>query len=367
MMDRTESERRNRHRTPPGVRGALASTGGVLAFAAGLLAAAAGLWAVPSSAATGGVTAATSPATSATPATPASAVSTPDTTDFGAVPGLGGVVRYRVAVRPDSASRVAVWRVIQGPDAASIFSPAGEASDLQAAWGVTGPAVGGRPWLVKNDRKALVPLWPDGPTYRPGVASSRGQSRVVLRGLDHRFRRGRSDREVGGRRAQHWVVEAEVRVVFEPRGFGRRLGSDSADVHLRSDFWFLRDVPFSWAPLAPTGVSALSVGIGPLARTLREDLEPHFRRLGLPVITETTERWEAFGRPDVAMPSGGWRRARVQDLEPAAPPAAAPDVLEYGRVTGGQGQPSSRASFSASFTASFTASSGPPSRSSSSP
>lgn len=340
MMERSHSERRDRPGTGP------ASTGGALALVAGSLAAAAALSAAPSAAETGAATPGVSPSPP---------VSLPDTAESDSVPELGEVLRYGVAIRPDSASREAVWRVVQGPDVASIFSPAGDARDLESAWGVTGPAVGGRPWLVKNDRKTLVPLWEDGPAYRPGVAASRGQSRVVLRGLDYRFRRGRSDREVEGRRAQHWVVEADVRVVFQPRGLGRGLGSDSAEVRLRTDLWFLRDVPFSWAPLAPTGVTALSVGIGPLARTLRDDLEPHFRRLGLPVITETSQRWEPFGRPDVAMPSGGWGRSRVQGLEAAAPPAADPAVLEYGRVTAGERQSSSGAS------------SRPSSRSSSSP
>lgn len=51
--------------------------------------------------------------------------------------------------------------------------PGSRGGALAAAWGVSGPAVGGRPWLVKSDRKALVALWQDGPEYHPGVVASR--------------------------------------------------------------------------------------------------------------------------------------------------------------------------------------------------
>ncbi|GEM_PF-6445239 len=319
---------------------------GAVAVVAAALAAAAALLA-------GGPSPVSAPAAPATPEVPgapeptsASAAAPPGADT---VPELGDVVRYRVAVRRGGgSSREAVWRVVQGPEVASVFLPAADGRDLAAAWGVTGPAVDGRPWLVKGARRALVPLWEDGPGYRPGVAADRGRSRVVLRDLDYRFWRGASDRRVAGRRAQHWVLETDVRVVFQPRGIGRRLGSDSADVHLRTDFWFLRDVPFSWAPLTPTGAKPLSVGVEPAARTLRADLEPLFRRLGLPVRTETTERWEPYGTPDLAMPSDSRRGLRVDSLRPASPPAADAEVLRYGRVTAGQGQPAPPSSRSSS-------------------
>lgn len=320
-----------------GPRGPATGAGAVVAAA--LAAVAALLPAVP-----GPVSApAAPPAPAATSASSAAAHARADT-----VPELGDVVRYRVAVRRGGRPREAVWRVVQGPEVASVFLPAADGRDLAAAWGVTGPAVDGRPWLVKRARKALVPLWEDGPGYRPGVAADRGRSRVVLRDLDYRFSRGASDRRVAGRRAQHWVLEADVRVVFQPRGIGRRLGSDSADVHLRTDFWFLREVPFSWAPLTPTGAKPLSVGAGPAARTLRADLEPLFRRLGLPVRTETTERWEPYGTPDLAMPSDSRRGLRVDSLRPTSPPAADAGVLRYGRVTSGRGQPAPPSSRSSS-------------------
>lgn len=279
----------------------------------------------------------------------------PGATRADSVPELGDYVRYEVAVRPDGGSREVVWRVVQGPDVASLFSPSRGVSDLGAAWALSGPAVGGRPWLVKGDRRTLVPMWEEGPSYRPGVTASRGRARTVVRDLDYRFSRGASDRAVAGRRAQHWVLEADLRVIFEPRGFGRGLGADSADVHLRTDFWFLRGVPFSWAPFAATGVEPLSVGLDPVTRLLREDLESRFRRLGLPVATETCERWEPFGTPDVAIPSDSRRRSRVRRLEPASPPAADPGVLDYERVTeagspapGDQSAPSSSSGSSSS-------------------
>lgn len=318
------------------------ATGAGAVVAAALAAAAALLPAVPAP-----VSAPAVPAALAAPAATSSSPAAPPRADT--VPELGDVVRYRVAVRRGGgSSREAVWRVVQGPEVASVFLPAADGRDLAAAWGVTGPAVDGRPWLVKRARKALVPLWEDGPGYRPGVAADRGRSRVVLRDLDYRFSRGASDRRVAGRRAQHWVLEADVRVVFQPRGIGRRLGSDSADVHLRTDFWFLREVPFSWAPLTPTGAKPLSVGAGPAARTLRADLEPLFRRLGLPVRTETTERWDPYGTPDLAMPSDSRRGLRVDSLRPASPPAADAGVLRYGRVTSGRGQPPPPSSSSSS-------------------
>ena len=319
-----------------GSRGPAAGAGAVVAA---LAAAAALLAAVPAP-----VSASAAPPGPAVTSGSAAASPRADT-----VPELGDVVRYRVAVRRGGgSSREAVWRVVQGPQVASVFLPATDGRDLAAAWGVTGPAVDGRPWLVKRARKALVPLWEDGPGYRPRVAADRGRSRVVLRDLDYRFSRGAADRRVAGRRAQHWVLETDVRVVFQPRGIGRRLGSDSADVHLRTDFWFLRDVPFSWAPLTPTGAKPLSVGVEPAARTLRADLEPLFRRLGLPVRTETTERWEPYGTPDLAMPSDSRQGLRVDSLRPASPPAADDGVLRYGRVTSGQGQPAPPSSRSSS-------------------
>lgn len=271
-----------------------------------------------------------------------------DTTPSDSVPELGEVVRYEVVVQPEGGDRETVWRVVQGADVATLLSPGREGYDLKDAWAVSGPAVGGRPWLVKSRRKSLVPLWEDGPAYRPGMATESGRSRTVLRGLDYRFTRGASDRTVAGRRAQHWVLEADLRVIFQPRAFGRGLGADSAEVHLRTDFWFLRDVPFSWAPLSATGVDALSLGQGPADRLLRDDLDPRFRRLGLPVATETREQWEPFGTPDVAIPSDARRRSRVRGLEKASPPAANPEVLEYGRVEPGQPAPAPSSRSSAS-------------------
>lgn len=250
---------------------------------------------------------------------------TADTGDADSVPELGQTVRYRVVVRTDGGREV-TWRVVQGPDVATLLAPSARGTGPEAAFALTGAAVGGGPALVERDREILVPMWPDGPVFRPGLATS-GRGAKILRSLDYRFRRGSRDRELFGRRAQHWVLETDLRVVFQPAM--PSLGADSADAHLRTDFWFLREVPFSWAPLVPNGVGALSTGMEPVDRLLRRDLEGKFRRLGLPVATETTERWEAFGTPDVAIPSDSRRGSRVRKLRTASPPAAHPPFLEY--------------------------------------
>lgn len=252
-----------------------------------------------------------------------------DTGGADSVPELGETVRYRVGVRTD-AGREATWRVVQGPDVATLLAPSSRGTGPEAAFALTGAAVGGGPALVESDREVLIPMWPDGPVYRPGLAAT-GRGAKILRSLDYRFRRGSRDRELFGRRAQHWVLEADLRVVFQPAM--PRLGADSADARLRTDFWFLREVPFSWAPLVPNGVGALSLGVEPVDRLLRRDLEGKFRRLGLPVATETTERWEAFGTPDVAIPSDSRRGSRVRELRAASPPAAHPPFLEYPVIT----------------------------------
>lgn len=266
-----------------------------------------------------------SPPRSGSPATAAGASASDTGAAADSAPELGETVRYRVGVRSGAGSEAA-WRVVQGPEVATLLAPSSPGTGLEAAFALTGAAVGGGPVLVKRDRDALVPMWADGPVFRPGLASS-GRGAKVLRSLEYRFRRGARDRQLFGRRAQHWVLEAELRVVFRPAM--ERLGADSADAHLRTDFWFLREVPFSWAPLVPSGVGALSLGMEPVDRLLRRDLEPKLRRLGLPVATETTERWEAFGTPDVAIPTDSRRGSRVRELRKASPPAAHPPYLEY--------------------------------------
>lgn len=255
----------------------------------------------------------------------------PDTTaSADSVPELGEVVRYRVSVRSDERAE-STWQVVQGPDVATLLPPRADGDDLESAFALSGPAVEGGAALVRPDRGMLVPVWPDGPVFRPGLAGGSGRSRTVLRSLDYSFERGERDREIFGRRAQHWVLEADLRVVFRP-GMPR-LGEDSAEAHLRTDFWFLREVPFTWSPLIPDGVNALSLGVEPVDRLLRRDLEPKLQRLGLPVVTETEERWEGFGSPDVALPTDGRRGVRVRDLRAAPPPAAHAPYLDLPLVT----------------------------------
>lgn len=143
-------------------------------------------------------------------------------------------------------------RVVQGPELAWLYR-----ADFDR------PETLGEAALVlhRNTRveelgPVLVRGWVDGPA---GSYDS-----VVVR-----LRRGGDDRQVAGRSAEHYELEAYIERTRPPAGRAERF-------RVESDVWVLPEVPFSWAPFG-FGTQALPA----MLPKLRKELEQRLDELGL--------------------------------------------------------------------------------------
>lgn len=125
-----------------------------------------------------------------------------------------------------------------------------------------------------------------------------------------RFDRGDRDRDVAGRTAHHYRLEAHIRRTSSVDGSYQRLEYDA-------DFWVLPDVPHSWAPFG-FGTQSLPT----LAPRLRDTLDAHLAELGL--VGRAVIHMD-FAMVQDGEEAGGSRQTTaflVSDIERVDPPPA---------------------------------------------
>ncbi|MFO7894896.1 MAG: hypothetical protein R6U63_14275 [Longimicrobiales bacterium] len=124
------------------------------------------------------------------------------------------------------------------------------------------------------------------------------------------FDRGDRDREVAGRTAHHYRLEAHIRRTSSVDGSDQRFEYDA-------DFWVLPDVPHSWAPFG-FGTQSLPV----LAPRLRDTLNTRLGELGLVGHAVIHMDFAMFQDGEEADGSRQTTAFLVSDIERVDPPPA---------------------------------------------
>lgn len=150
----------------------------------------------------------------------------------------------------------------------------------------------------------FVPYWKEGQSAADETGWSSYGTPVSYKSFNLRVRPGEQDREIDGRQASHYVVEAD----FTTRSEGEDVWAHTT---LTSDIWALEDKSFSLAPFATAG----AYGDPRLTVALFERLS----ELGLVVRVETRHerRYQEDDGTEVGHPRDGVHVAWVTEFESA--------------------------------------------------
>lgn len=227
-----------------------------------------------------------------------------------AAPAAAQSDAYRYAVSYVQGGDTTAAEAVQGLEYTMLAAP-GDGATPDNAWYYMGPALDHQVREAEPDAVGLVHFpWPHTRSQSGDTLVTDQGDTLVYQRFDVRLEPGDEERPVAGRTARRYDLHASI--VKTLVGASR---TDSLSVE--GTYWVLEDVPFTWAPFAIYGTTALPAMDPRLRDVLREKLDG----AGLPGRMKTRIVYEVR-RPSGPGGSTQERETWIGELTPATPPPA---------------------------------------------